>query len=485
MKLLNQREASDMQVFDIGRFIAEKIEDSVKDKRKTVKQDEFRELLDLFDKYQEEEYKLMSDDEKQQMLQIQHEAIIGVPHSIDYIKDRISDFIQRENKSQISYPVYYKDLKDAIFHEKFGFGPLSTWENYRNSQSAQVIGTDIYYTINGKKVLQEEKFDSIERVMDICRSLTMKNSTARLNEREPSLEIDMYDGTRVSISIPPRTQVPVLTFRRFVIEEFSIEHQAKMNTIPKEAIPLFRALARTRANIIISGPVRSGKSTMLKTMFAERDEGDTTICIEKHHELYLRRDFPNRAIIEFQANEDELLHEVMPQSLRMDGSYYIIGEIRGIEADVYLSGCERGTSGCMATHHTTYAINVPGLIARHVVDAYPGRSYRQELLRAAENIDFVITMEELKDTSKKVTSIQEVYLDPYTHEISTTLIMEYDFETDDWYYNCEINDMLLKKLKKYDREYAQILMDTLSTLARKKPIKGSTKQIALESKGLL
>src|SRR5690606_12610955 len=141
-------------------------------------------------------------------------------------------------------------------------------------------------------------------------------------------------------------------------------------------------------------------------------------CIEKgNFELFLRRDFPNRPVIEMRGTEDELLHEVFPVTLRQDVTYYIVAEVRSIEAELFLAGGERGASGCMATYHTSFAVNIPGLIARHVVDAYPSRSYRQELIRAAEVIDYVITMEEMEDEiTKKVTSVQEVRLDPFTHE---------------------------------------------------------------------
>jgi pilus assembly protein CpaF len=468
--------------FDISTFLAEQ-KQAQETKLSSLRKNQFRELLERFDQDQEESLLRMTEEQKEEHLKLQHEAIIGVPASVKKLKDLIAHFISTNKLSDIEYPSFYKTITEAVFHERYGMGPLSTWYNHANSQAAQVIGTDIYYEIEGRKILQKVKFDSLAKVEDICRALTMKDATSRLNERNPSLEVDMYDGTRATITIPPLTQVPTITLRHFIVSDFSLEFQASKGTIPADSIPLFRALARTRPNIIVSGPVRSGKSTFLKTLYAERDEADTCICIETHFELFLKRDFPKRAVIEFQAKETDLTHKVFPTTLRMDGTYYIIGEIRGIEGDLYLTGCERGSSGCLGTHHDTYAVNVPSLIARHVVDVYPNRNYHQELLRAAHNIDYVITMEELRDGSKKVTSVQEVRLNPYTLEIASVTIMEYDFDLEDWVYHADVDEILLKKMKKYDRDFTKVFLSTLQRLAAEKPNPNSALQRAAESGG--
>jgi pilus assembly protein CpaF len=468
--------------FNIARYLDEQDYKPSEITSKSIKNESFRDLIDHFDQDMQEQFKAMTDEEKLDQLQFQHEAIIGVPQSVQYMKDRIKDYVLKRGLSKTDFPSYYSDLTDAIFHERYGLGPLSTWYRYPKSEAAQVIGTNIYYSLAEGKKLQKEQFDSLDRVYDICNALTMKNATARLNESNPHLEIDMYDGTRVTIDIPPRTQVPVITFRRFVVSEFTLEYQSSRSTIPAEAIPVLRAIARTRANIIISGPVRSAKSSFLKTLYAERNEEDTAIVIEKIFELYLRRDFPKRPIIEYQASNEKELDEIFAGTLRHDGTYWIIGEIRSIEADLYLRGCERGSSGCLGTHHSTYAENVPGLIARHVVDAYPGRNYRQELIRAAQEIDYVITMEELRDGVRKLTSINEVCLDPYTHEVSTVTIMEFNADSDDWFYHDHVSDKLFKKMKKYSLKHATIFQNTLGDLAKSKPITGQVKKISLESK---
>lgn len=441
----------------------------------------FKQLIRDYDRYIDEQDKVLTDKEKELEIIKQHEAIIGIPEAIQYIKDKINDFIVKNNQGGTGHPYYYSNLVDAIFHERFGLGPLSTWSNYPYSQAAQVIGTDIYFRINGRPVMQNVKFESIERVMDICRSLTMKSSTARLNERNPSLQIDMHDGTRVTITISPKTQVPTLTFRRFVIREFSFEKQAELNTIPFESIPLFRALSLCRPNKIISGPVRAGKTTFMKTDYAERNGDDSAVVLEPHFEFYGRRDFPNRPLIEYQSSTREELEADFRLALRQDPEYILLPETRSFEAEIYVKACERGSSGSTTTHHTTYAVNIPGLFARHIVDSYPGRNYNQELIRVADVTDFVICMEEMKDGSKKVTSVEEVVLDPYSFEVSTVVIMQFDHETNDWTYHNHLSPRLFEKMRKYNREHAELYAQTLRKLSEKKPYQGEAKRISLAS----
>src|SRR5690606_2964674 len=132
-------------------------------------------------------------------------------------------------------------------------------------------------------------------------------------------------GTRVTLTIPPRTLIPTIVFRRFVVNKFSFEEQAKKKTIAEQDIPLFRILAKARLNVIIAGHVESGKSTMLKTMYAERPKDLVSLLIEEHPESFLKRDFPDRLVHEFSIKDQEI-EKTLRTILRFDHDYVIMQE---------------------------------------------------------------------------------------------------------------------------------------------------------------
>lgn len=467
--------------FDVGEFIASKRKQSEIEEdlsKKVITQREthaFQEVCKAVFNYYEQQYEKGegANSAAEKRIELQHQAIIGDPKAVKYMKDEILDFLRGNNLTNTPHPEYYEDLTDALYHEIYGLGPLATWQRYPRSQSAQIIGTSIYYD-DGRKELRPERFESTERVEAVIRALTMKDPRSCINDYMPELEIDMYDGTRVSIMIPPRVRQHTITFRRFVVKNFSLAHQVELGTIPEEAVPIMRALAKTRPNTVIAGPVRSGKSTFMTTLKSERNPADTVVCIENHFELAWSQHFPNQPIIEIQSMGDDL-HKIFPFTLRQDPTWGALGEVREREAECALLLCERGSSGLLCTYHLTSPWNIPGQWARLTMQISPNRTYQSEVVRVAENIDVILVMEEMENSHKKrITSIVEVVLNPYTLEVSTHEIMRFNRNTDTWSYKCDLSQGLINKMRKYDSFQTDLLIDALKTLEAKKTIIGET-----------
>jgi len=474
------------KVFDIAEYIAQQMQTgweliltSPKKAAQFIRCENFLELCDTVYKYFEQVYDRNNDSKKAiERLKLQHKAIIGEPKAVKVIKDEIMDFIRANNLLNTMYPSCYKDLADAVFHEVYGWGPLARWWELNNSQSALVLGTQIFYD----GVLQKERFSSNERVWELIHSLTLKDARSRVNEQNPDLEVEMFDGTRVSISVPPRGHEYEITFRKFILSDFSLENLSILGTIPEEALPLFQGLARGLPNTLIVGPVRSGKSHTLKAFVHERfkQQNFVVVSLEKHFELALRKMLPFAPIIEKQAADDEL-HEIFPTILRKDLDFGIMGEIRSVEAECAMLLCERGTRGFLGTFHIKYPHNIPGSWARLIMDRFPNRNYPAEVMRVAENIDIVIVQEELPDKSKKrVTSVVELRFEPYTLQISTHEIMKYNACNDSWTYKCDLSEKLLNNMLSASPEYTKTLISTLKTLEYQKPINGLNKILLRE-----
>lgn len=475
--------------YDVGKFIAsKKMNSQFKEKPYSPFHDtakiieySFNDVVNKVKIHFESMFEKSDTSKAQEQLERQHEAIIGVLRSVSFFKDEITDFLRKNNLLNASYPNYYHNLTDAVFNELFGLGPLATWYDYPDSQAAHIIGTTIFFEIGEKLVKQPVKFESKARVEELVRALTLKDPRSKINEYSPKLEIDMTDGTRVTLFVPPLSRHISITFRRFVVKKISFAQQAEKKTIPHDAIIFFHALNMTRPNIVIAGPVKSGKSTMLSTFYSERDHDHKVVCVEKHPELLLSDNYPGRPLDELSATEEDLL-KLFPSILRTDFIYLIVGELRSVEAELCMLGCERGSSGLLTTYHTKYAQNIPSQLARLILDYFPNRRYESELIRVAENIDIVIVMDQLPDKSKRVESITEIRLDPFTLRISAHEIMRYDPRSDDWSYKLDISENLLNKMYKNDPEWTNILIKTLKELANTKPIIGNNVTLANDSK---
>ena len=409
--------------------------------------------------------------DSEEWLQRQHEAIIGKPEAIHYFVAAIEKIIRDKNIATPEYPSFYQSLAHAIFHEVWGISLLAKWDTFPNSEAAVISGTELWIDEGGKFVRQPEKFESSDRVNRVRKSLIIRQKDAVLNWQNPELEIEREDGSRITMAQSPRTREDYVMFRRFTVNNFTLEKQAELDTIPFDDIPIYRAIARTMPNMVIAGRVRSAKSTFMKTLIGERREEYVIGCLEKHFELALKKHFPNRLVFEMQAKEGDL-HKAIPTLLRMEHDYLVIGEIRSKEMESFMMAAERGERGALSTYHLTDVNYVVPQLARHLLDEYPNRTPDIEIERVAKNIDIIITMEADRDRRKKrVVGVTEIIWDENTRSYSTRDWIRYSHLKKQYYYSSKIESTLLRLLAKEDLEETRILIRYLKKREKESPMR--------------
>lgn len=400
----------------------------------------------------------------------QHNAIIGDPTAIDFFLAEINTVLRNRMITDNDFPEYYGSLAEAIFHEVWGQSILVKWEMYPDSEACAIRGVELWIDINGTFVKQEEEFESLEVVNRIKRAFVIRRADSIINRENPELEIEKEDGSRITIIQPPRSREYYFVLRRFIVKSYTLEDQAKRNTIPFEDVPIYRALSRTMPNAIVAGRVRSAKSTFLQTLVGERNSKYVGAVLEKHFELALGKHFPNRLFFEIQAKEGDL-HKAIPRLLRMEHDYIVVGEIRSLEIEAYLQSTERGERGALSTYHLTDVENVVEQLARHTLDEFPSRRFDVEVERVAKNLDIVITMESDRDrTTKRVIGVTEVIWDYTSRTHSTQDLVRYSHLTKKYYYSSNISTRLLKLMAQEDLKETKLLLHLLKEREKVSPI---------------
>ncbi|WP_368502676.1 ATPase, T2SS/T4P/T4SS family (plasmid) [Alkalihalophilus sp. As8PL] len=415
-------------------------------------------------------------DEIRKHQEYEHDAILGKKESEKFLMNEIEEYLRNQNLLGIAYPNYYNGLAEACFHEIYKFGSFHQWQQYPDSPSAKIVGDEIWFKIKGKFKLMGH-LRSEKHVEEIIRTLQIGEESLIINSANPHAEVDMTDGTRVTILIPPRSHKPTIIFRRFVVKTFSFLEQAKFKTIDQEDIPFFETLAKLQLNTIIAGPVESGKSTFLKTMYGSRDEDLVAVLIESSPETFLKRDFPNRLVHDFYTM-NSAVEDVFRAVLRVDHDYVIVQEVRGIEAEGAILATERGRRGLLMTYHITDPRRTPEQLARHILDEFPNRKETNQIRRVANQIDVGITMEappELGGSQKRVTSIYEICYDFEKDEAWINYLMKYDRVNDKWFYNSNVSQLLKDRMYHHDRSLADQFLAHLNKKASEYPLLGETK----------
>lgn len=400
-----------------------------------------------------------------EFLKLQHNAIIGKRSAIETFKAMILDFLRKNSLENVDYPNYYPNLKEAIFQEVYGLGPFSHWFTLKENQSAEINGTAILYQKKGGKEEQPHKFENIQAVNKLINHLTMRNADTQINELSPFEELDMENGARVTIWVPPVVPQPIIVFRKFPFKEFTFEAEAEHQTIEnsRDAIAWFKLLAEPLLNVAITGQRNSGKTTLTKVWFTYRPKQYQMGTVEiKTKEIRLEEDFPDRAaLIKPIILQKRHMDNAMKGLLRSDCKWLLFPEIREDEANLALEMADDGFP-IMFTFHSTDTLNLPATIARRILKGFPQYSFFSEFMRVAGRIHIVIRMEEDVHTGAKIVhAIDAIELNEKTNEVTIYPWVRYDEETARWNYQADnIPSAIEKKMKqdlrqKYD-EFVQL-----------------------------
>ncbi|TDF94120.1 ATPase, T2SS/T4P/T4SS family [Paenibacillus piri] len=426
-------------------------------------------------------------DEAEAFVELENKAIIGVPETVTAIMEQIQTYVDQYGLHQVELPDYYiglkgyaraeqqrySDITHAMFHEIYGFKALACWKKYPDSYAAQIIGTSIWIHHNGRHERMPFQFASTQEVDKIIRALTRQKEDAIVNLYNTTLEIDLYTGERVTLTVKPDVKHDVITFRRFLIGRVTVDdlaHEAR-RTIPPEAALLLKGISKTHCNLIIVGPPGTGKSTTLKALLAERADHYTGAIIEKHYELAAGRDFPEKKLIE-RITHEGTFHHAMDQVLRFDVDYAIIGEVRRVEAEGAMLACERLLKGFGSTYHTWKPETVPSQFARLLCGLNPGARFAEEEKRVAENIDILIVQtQDTSRTRKRIKSIMELRYNRHNGEISTHDWARWDERTDTWSYRADISERLFREMREIQPEWAAATAELLRRLENAAPIR--------------
>jgi pilus assembly protein CpaF len=419
-----------------------------------------------------------NDTQIERWLDLQDQAIRGKVSAIEWFKNEIEEFLSKNDWLSVDFPFpqAYSDIVEAVYQETYGIGVVSTWwkhPEYGISQAASVIGTKVLFEIPGKEEdLQEDIYYHSEKDVErIAKQLSLRSPTGKLNPTNPSLEIDMEDGTRVTITIPPLSVEVMIIFRHFTIERASFEEISEKGTFERSFIPVLDMILFGRGTSCICGPVKSGKSTFLKACIERRRKRDRILVVHKDFdELRLHKHYAAHTFRQFIIT-DKNMNRVFPIILRSDYEYIVVAELRSIEGEIFLKSCSRGLPGALCTFHTFDPTEIPSQLADLILEDFANKKYDSQVVRAAQNIHFAFIFEELDNRSKRLSRLTVFDWNIETRSFQTNDILRWNDEEKKCEYDDFIPDRIIRMMKKYAEDETIRGMAVLRKLTEKNPIR--------------
>ncbi len=202
-------------------------------------------------------------------------------------------------------------------------------------------------------------------------------SERRFDLARPELDLQLPDGSRLS-ALMAVDRPPAVSIRRHRFADLSLDELCTTRDgRPRRLASLLAAAVRARKNIVVSGAMNSGKTTLLRALAAEIDPRERIVTIEQAFELGLDAGpdrHPDMVALEASpANvEGEGLipvADLVRRALRMNADRVIVGEVLGDEVLPMLNAMSQGRSGSMCTIHADSSAGVFRRIASYAVQA--------------------------------------------------------------------------------------------------------------------
>ena len=304
-------------------------------------------------------------------------------------------------------------LVQQLLDEVRGFGPIEPFLNDETVTEVMVNGPSHIYIERGGKI---QRVDSVflndEHVLRIIDRIITPLGR-RIDETSPRVDARLPDGSRVNAIIEPLSLIgPVITVRKFAARPYTVDDLIRFGTASPEMFDFLRACIEARLNVFVSGGTGSGKTTTLNVLSSFIPNGERIVTIEDAAELQLRQDH----VLTLEARPANLegegeitIRDLLRNAMHMRPDRIIVGECRSGEALDMLQAMTTGHDGSLSTGHA----NSPNDMLRRLETMVLMTGYQMPLRAIREQIasavDIIVHTARLKDGSRRVTNITEIY----------------------------------------------------------------------------
>lgn len=305
-------------------------------------------------------------------------------------------------------------LAELYLREELGYGPLQALMDDPEVEEIMVNAPDRVFCVRsgGLQELTDVQFEDDDELLRYATRL-VANLGRRLDWASPMADGRLPDGSRLNVVIPPISEHPVLTIRKFVLKAHDLGGLVELGTLSPEAAAYLEACVRARLSILVSGGTASGKTTLLNALGAAIPRRERIVTIEETRELQVDRVIPNCVPLEarqagLEGTGEVTIRDLVRNSLRMRPSRIIVGEVRGAEALDMLNAMNSGHEGSMCTLHANgprEALSKLRIYTLMAPDA-PASAVQEVIAQA---VQLVVQMQLLQELGRRVVaSIYEV-----------------------------------------------------------------------------
>lgn len=263
---------------------------------------------------------------------------------------------------QVTDPRDVEAVAQAVYDMRYDMGPLTPYLRDPHVENVDINGCDqIWVTYaTGERVAVAPIAPSDDVLVTMIRTWANRGGqTARdFSAASPLVNVAMTTGARLTatMAVTPR---PCVSVRRHGQVDVTLGRLIELGTIDPALAAFLAAAVKGRCNIIVTGGVNAGKTTLLRALASEIPAEERIATLETEYELFLHTRPEHPDVIAFEAREANsegaggiTLHDMIAHALRHNPRRILVGEVRRTEIMPMLEAMNSGQDGSMCTLHS-------------------------------------------------------------------------------------------------------------------------------------
>lgn len=308
----------------------------------------------------------------------------------------------------------------AVLDEIFGMAGLEPLLGNREIENININGDRVFVRYaSGRRDRLPPIVGSDAELVELIRDLAARSGVEerRFDRGSPIVNFSLPGGERAS-AVMAVTARPSLSIRRHRFSRVTLRQLRENGTIDRALENFLTAMVRARKNVLVTGGVAIGKTTLLRALASAIPPHERLVTIEDVFELGLDQDpVAHPDVVAMQAREANVegqgeisQSELVWQSLRMSPDRVIVGEVRGPVVIPLTNAMSMGNDGSMGTLHSSLSSGVFTKLAAYAVQGQERLPLEATNLLVASALHFVVHLEKPRgeDGKRVVSSIREV-----------------------------------------------------------------------------
>jgi pilus assembly protein CpaF len=266
-----------------------------------------------------------------------------------------------------------------LVSDVLGYGPLQRFMDDPEIEEIGVVGVErtwVWYVDGRKELIQEPLFDYDEEIVDLVRRI-IRRLGRRFDLSSTMVDAALPNGERLNAVLGGIALLgTTVTIRKFPHRYRHISEIVETGAMTSQCANFLLAAVASRANILISGGMGTGKTTLMDVLLCDgiTSHLERVVIISETHDLSAEQVLPDAVVLQSRpANADGqgavTLRELFRTSLRMRATRICVAECRGAEAWEMLRAFASGHPGGLCTIHSETPRGALSTLALYAAEA--------------------------------------------------------------------------------------------------------------------